>query len=203
MRVALHARVSTSDKCQDPVNQLLELRRYSQTNGSGASVTEYVEQETATGKKRRPVFEQMLEDAERRRFDVLVIWALDRLSREGPFKTMLLLDRLHRAGVKVKSLKEPWLDPDSPTYDLLLPIFAWIAKQEALRVSERVRAGLDRARSNGKRLARPRVIVDTARIASLRAQGHSWADIRAELGISKGTAQRALARMPRASSSRT
>jgi DNA invertase Pin-like site-specific DNA recombinase len=146
-RVAFHARVSTTDKGQDPMNQLVELRRYSESRTDKMPIIEYVEQETATGKKRRPVFENVLRDAERGRFEVLVIWALDRFSREGPLRTMLLLDRLHRAGVKVKSLKEPWLDPDSPSYDLLLPIFAWIAKQEALRISERVRAGRDRARS--------------------------------------------------------
>lgn len=122
MRVAIHARVSTSDKGQDPRNQLLELRRYSEGKANCAPIVEYVEQETATGKKRRPVFDQMLQDAERGRFEVLVIWAIDRLSREGPLKTMLLLDRMHRAGVKVKSLKEPWLDPrfadlrPSPSY---------------------------------------------------------------------------------------
>lgn len=196
MRVAIHARVSTSDKGQDPRNQLLELRRYSEGKANCAPIVEYVEQETATGKKRRPVFDQMLQDAERGRFEVLVIWAIDRLSREGPLKTMLLLDRMHRAGVKVKSLKEPWLDPDSPTYDLLLPIFAWIARQEAVRISERVRAGLDRARSGGKMLGRPRVAVDVPKIAHLRARGCSWAEIKTTLGISKGTAQRALAGFP-------
>jgi DNA invertase Pin-like site-specific DNA recombinase len=200
VRVALHARVSTSDRGQDPINQLLELRRYSEAKAERAAVTEYVEQETATGKKRRPVFEKMVHDAERGHFDLLVIWALDRFSREGPLRTMLLLDRLHRSGVKVKSLKEPWLDPESPTYDLLLPIFAWIARQEALRISERVRAGLDRARSSGKRLGRPRVVVDVATIANLRARGYSWADVRTELGISKGTAQRALAAVAKSSS---
>lgn len=197
VRVALHARVSTTDKGQDPTNQLLELRRYSEGKTNCAPVAEYVEQETATGRRRRPVFDQMVLDAERGRFEVLVIWALDRFSREGPLKTMLMLDRLHRAGVKVKSLREPWLDPDSPTYDLLLPIFAWLAKQEALRISERVRSGLDRARASGKRLGRPRILVDATKIADLRAQGYSWSEIKAALRISKGTAQRALARLAR------
>jgi DNA invertase Pin-like site-specific DNA recombinase len=192
MRIALHARVSTSDKGQDPRNQILELRRYSETKAnSSIPIIEYLEQETATGKKRRPVFEKMLQDAERGRFEVLVIWALDRLSREGPLKTMLLLDRLHRAGVKVKSLKEPWLEPDSPTYDLLLPIFAWIAKQEALRISERVRAGLNRAKENGKTLGRPRVSLDAVRITSLRKQGLSWEAIAHELAVGEGTVRRA------------
>jgi DNA invertase Pin-like site-specific DNA recombinase len=82
----------------------------------------------------------MLADAERRKFDVLLIWALDRLSREGTIRTLLLLDQPGKAGVKVRSLSEPWLGPASPTYELLLPIFAWIARQESLRISERVKA---------------------------------------------------------------
>jgi putative DNA-invertase from lambdoid prophage Rac len=206
---AIFARVSTTDK-QDPTNQIMEMTdlvRYAESKANG-KILEYVEHRSGTGKKDRPIFNQMLRDAEAHKFSILVIWALDRLTREGPLKTMLTIDRLHRAGVKVKSLREPWLDPDSPMYELLLPIFAWIAKQEATRISERVRSKLAQrqaqlkehgyfiAAKSGKRrtqLGRPRVDVDSGVIVKMREAGRSWQEIQQTIGISRGTAQRAAA----------
>jgi DNA invertase Pin-like site-specific DNA recombinase len=192
MKGAFYARVSTRDKGQDTQNQAVELQRF--LKAKGIEFYEYVEQETATGKKRRPVFEQMIADAMAGKFQILVIWALDRLTREGPLKAMLILNQLNSAGVKVKSLKEPWLDPDSPTYDLLLPIFAWIGKQEAKRISERVLAGLERAKRKGKRLGRPAVQrerdKDAATIRKMRDSGDSYEEIAAELGRSKSDVYR-------------
>jgi DNA invertase Pin-like site-specific DNA recombinase len=192
MKGALYARVSTRDKGQDTQNQAVELRRY--LTSKGIEFYEYVEQETATGKKRRPVFEQMISDALTGKFQILVIWALDRITREGPLKAMLMLDRLNRAGVKVKSLREPWLDPDSPTYELLLPIFAWVGKQEAVRISERVRAGLERAATKGHFPGRPRKQrerdKDAKEIQAMRANGDSYEEIASELGRSKSDVYR-------------
>ena len=78
----------------------------------------------------------------------------------------------------------------------MISILATIAKQERIRLSERVRAGLARARGRGKRLGRPKKIVDATRIAYLRSQGHSWREITEETGISKGTAQRTVSSLP-------
>ena len=191
MRAALYARVSTADK-QEPENQRAEFNRYIETRSSAVERIVYVEKETATGKRRRPVFEQMMYDAERRHFDLLVVWALDRLTREGPLQALLIVQRLHSAGVKVKSLREPWLDPESPTYELLLPIFAWVAKQEALRISERTKAGLARVRAQGVKLGRPRVAPDADLIRARRAQGASWRAIARELKLSAFVCQRAV-----------
>lgn len=196
MRAFLYARVSTKDKGQDPENQLPEMRRSVEIR-QWKLRREYIDHASAGGKKVREQFDEMLEACDRGEADVILIWALDRFSREGPLKTMLLLDRLSRAGVKVKSIKEPWLDPDSPTYDLLLPIFAWIAKQERQRISERVIAGLQTAREKGKRLGRPRV-GNTSEIATLRAQGLSLRAIGKKVGVSYASVKRRLESAPRA-----
>lgn len=198
MRAFLYARVSTTDKGQETANQLPEMRRCVE-NREWKLRREFIDNVTGSGKKIREQFDEMLEACDRHEADVVVIWALDRFSREGPLKTMLLLDRLQRAGVRVKSLKEPWLDPDSPTYDLLVPIFAWIAKQESIRLGERVKAGMDRARANGARFGRPRVVTDYATIASFRQAGRSLRWIADELHISEGSVRNALksARRPR------
>ena len=81
----------------------------------------------------------------------------------------------------------------TPSGRLMFQIIGAMAEFEPALIQERVRAGLRNARAKGKKLGRPRVVVDASQVASLRAKGHSWAEIRAEMGISKGTAQRALA----------
>lgn len=193
VRVGLYARVSTRDKGQDPMNQLRELRAEVQRLGFEVSPElEYVDRETGTGKRKRGQFEKMLYDAEHGRFKLLFIWALDRFSREGTLKTLLLLERLNRSGVKVKSLREPWLDPSSPTYELLLPIFAWVAKAEAQRLSARVQAGLARARAEGVRLGRPPVEVAPEQVAQVYSANNSIRATAKVLHVSASTVQRIL-----------
>jgi DNA invertase Pin-like site-specific DNA recombinase len=82
MRVAIYARVSTDDKGQDVENQLMQLRDYCKAKNY-TIVKEYTEYITGTGKKRRPVFEEMMEDARKRKFDILLVWSYDRFSRAG------------------------------------------------------------------------------------------------------------------------
>jgi len=104
--------------------------------------------------KARPVLEQVLADARAGRIQAVVVWALDRLHRSmvGSITTVLELDRL---GVQVISLKEPWLDTSGPVRSLLVAIFGWVVEQERTRLIERTKAGLARARAQGKRLGRP------------------------------------------------
>jgi DNA invertase Pin-like site-specific DNA recombinase len=92
------------------------------------------------------------------------------------------------------------LDLSTPSGRLMFPIIGAMAEFERALIQERVRAGLRNARAKGRRLGRPRVIVDAPKIASLRIQGRSWAQIVAETGLSKGTAQRAIAGVPEPSS---
>lgn len=197
MKAFLYARVSTDRKLnsrqrrQEVENQLRQLRELA-ANLEYEVVREYIDRVSGTGKKTREQFDEMMEEACNRRVKAIVIWALDRFSREGPLKTMIQLDRLNSAGVRVKSLKEAWLDPDSPTYELLVPIFAWIAKQESRRIGERVRAGMEREKAKGASFGRPRHGVDPLQIAALRAQGLSLRAIAAQVGISEGSVRNAL-----------
>jgi DNA invertase Pin-like site-specific DNA recombinase len=91
------------------------------------------------------------------------------------------------------------LDLSTPSGRLMFQIIGAMAEFERALIQERVRAGLRNARAKGTRLGRPRVIVDASQIATLRAQGRSWAEIVAEMGIGKGTAQRAFAGLPKIS----
>ena len=194
-RVGLYSRVSTKDKGQEVENQLRQLREFSALQG-WTVVREYVDHETGSTND-RAAFQAMFRDASQHKFDVLLFWALDRLSREGVLETLTHLNRLTACGVGYRSFTEQYFDSCGAFKDAVIAIIATVAKQERVRISQRVRAGLDVARAKGTRLGRPKVMVDVARIANLRAQGRSWRDISEELGIGKGTAQRALASLPK------
>lgn len=160
MRISTYGRVSKNDESQDPLNQLNPLRDYAKALG-GEIVAEYVDYASG-GRSDRANFLKMMEDADRRKFDLLLIWSLDRLSREGISNTLGYLERLKRNGVAVKSLQESWLDTrDEGLGQLLLAIFSWVAQQERKRIIERTKAGLDRARRKGTKLGRPAGVKDS------------------------------------------
>ena len=193
VRVALYARVSTVDKGQDADNQLRELRRFvrSKRAEGWAKASEYVDH--ASGKNGdRPQFRRLLQDAAERNFDLVLFWSLDRFSREGVLETLQHLQRLTANGVEWWSLKEEYLRSIGVFRDAVLSILATVAKQERIRISERVKAGLDRARANGKKLGRPRRVVDRGKIAKLSAAGVSLRRIAGEVGVSPMTVSRAL-----------
>ena len=182
MTAAIYARVSTLD--QEPENQLQELRRYVQARGWTAA--EYVDRGVSGAKDRRPALDDLLRDARRRRFDVLVCWRLDRLGRS--LKHLIgLLEDLQALGVAFVSLAEG-IDATTPAGKLQMHILGAIAEFERERIRERVLAGLQRARSQGKQLGRPKVrppVGDLQRVAGLSAS------VAAErLGVSRSTVKR-------------
>jgi len=155
MRIVIYARVSKDDGTQLPENQLIPLRDYAKAL-QGNVVEEYVDLASGAGVTDRIRFLQMLNDSDRRKFDLILISALDRFSREGISNTLAYLERLKRNGVALKSLQEPWLDTrDEGIAQLLLAIFSWVASQERKRMVERINMGLDRARAKGIKLGRP------------------------------------------------
>src|SRR5580693_7449075 len=189
-RVAIYGRVSTRDKRQEVENQLAQLREFAGTQCWTISC-EYADRESGA-KRNRIEFQEMFRDAAHRRFDLLLFWSLDRFTREGVLETLTHLNLLTGAGVGYRSFTEPYFDSCGIFKDAVISILATIAKQERIRLSERVRAGLDRARSRGARLGRPRKFADGHRIAELRAKGRSWRKIARAMGLSAKTCRRAL-----------
>jgi len=189
-RVAIYARVSTDG--QEAENQLGHLRRFAETQ-SWTIYHEYVDHDTGAH-TRRSEFLRMFTDAAKRRFDVILFWALDRFSREGVLETLQHLSVLGSYDVGFRSFTEPFLDSCGVFRDAIIGILAVLAKQERIRISERVRAGLDRARKEGTRtgrpIGRPRVVFHRDQIAELRSQGISWRQIARKLGAGVGTVRR-------------
>ena len=190
MRVALYARISTDDGRQELSNQTGELHEYAKRMGWNV-VGEYLDQ--ISGRKAdRPQLKKALADGRKRKFDVLLFWSLDRLSREGVLKTLLILNELSIHGVKYRSLQEQWIDSLGAFSDAIIGILATVAKFEADRMSARVRTGLARAKSQGKVLGRPKAIVDRTKLATMRKQGMSLREIGEATGKSAMTIQRLL-----------
>jgi DNA invertase Pin-like site-specific DNA recombinase len=189
--VAIYARVSTRDKGQDVENQLPELRRYCRKMGWKV-LAEYADQQSGATAK-RPGFERMMEDARLRKFDLLLFWSLDRLTREGALATLKHLQKLTDYGVRWLSLKEEYLNTLGQFADAVISILATIARQEKQRISERTKTGLKRARRAGKTLGRPPRVVDRSRIQELRKQGLSLRQIGRKLDVSPVTVFRRLA----------
>jgi DNA invertase Pin-like site-specific DNA recombinase len=190
MRVALYGRVSTS-KGQEYENQLLQLRHFAGSQ-NWTVVFEFADT-VSGGTSDRPEFQDMFKAASQRKFDVLLFWSLDRLSREGVFETLHHLQRLTSYGIQWRSFTEQYLDSTGIFRDAVIGILAAIAKQEKIRISERTKAGLERARKQGKQLGRPRPFVSPERIKELREQGLSWRGIARETGIARATCQRVAA----------
>jgi DNA invertase Pin-like site-specific DNA recombinase len=179
VRAAIYARVSTFD--QEPENQLAEIRRY--INARGWTAVEYIDRGVSGAKDRRPDLDRLLADARRRRFDVLVVWRLDRLGRNLRH-LIVLLEELQALGIAFVSLNEG-IDATTPAGKLQMHILGAIAEFERARIAERVKAGLQRARAQGKRLGRPRKVPSTIAVpgGSVRHAARVW-------GVSKSTAAR-------------
>ncbi len=181
-RAAIYARVSTLD--QEPENQLQELRRYVQARGWTA--VEYVDRGVSGAKDRRPALDALVQDARRRRFDVLVCWRLDRLGRNLRH-LITLLDELQALGVAFVSLAEG-IDATTPAGKLQMHILGAIAEFERERIRERVLAGLQRARTQGTRLGRPLARLPIDRLQ--RVVGLTVPVAAERLGVSHSTVKR-------------
>ncbi len=143
-----------SDSGQHTENQLPDLQAWASRRGLEI-VQVYELQESAWRGAHEKMLSQVYRDARQGKFQVLLVWALDRLSREGPLATLEIVHRLGKAGVQVWSYQEPWTEAGGEMLDLLLAIAGWVARMESNRRSERTKAGLQRAISQGKRLGRP------------------------------------------------
>ncbi len=157
--VALYARVSTKDGRQDVENQLGQLREYCAKQG--LEITgEYVDHESGRTSKRKH-FQEMLHDAKARKFDLLLFWSLDRVSREGVLATLNHLNELTLAGCEWRSYNQPYFDTIGPFRDVVISIFAELARQESIIRSERASAAIARLRRQGKtdHLGRKRKLV--------------------------------------------
>jgi DNA invertase Pin-like site-specific DNA recombinase len=188
MKVAIYARVSTTNHGQDVTLQTRELREYIEHRGWQVT-DEYVDIGISGTKEKRPELDRLMWDAHRRRFDAVVVWKFDRFARSVSH-LLRALETFKAQGIEFVSFSEQ-LDTSTPAGKLVFTVLGAVAELERSLIVERVKAGLRNAKAKGKRLGRPKVGVDAARIAGLRTAGRSWSEIACQTGWTKGTVQRA------------
>ena len=152
MKACLYCRVSTAE--QDTENQSMVLTAWAKQRGFDI-VKVYEEDESAWKAGHQRELARLLDDARKRKFDVILVWGLDRLSRQGAAAILGLVNKLNRYGVKVLSYQESWTEAPGELGELLFAIAGWVAKMESQQRSERTKAGLARAKAQGRRLGRP------------------------------------------------
>src|SRR5215831_14452355 len=201
MRVAIYTRVSGQSNRQDTENQALQLREFCQRQGW--EYVEYTDRMSGT-KADRTAFQKVFEDARLKKFDLVLFWALDRFSREGVTETLNYLKVLDGYGVAWKSFTESYLDSTGMFKEAVIAILAAVAKQEHARLSERVVAGLRRAKREGKQLGRKRIIIDREKVRLMHAAGLTVREIAAKLTYedAEGNAGTSRSRSSRKSSTR-
>jgi DNA invertase Pin-like site-specific DNA recombinase len=190
MRCALYCRISTIGHGQSVEMQLRDLRQLAERRGLEVS-KEYCDQGVSGSKDSRPALNEMLSDARRGKFRVLLVWRLDRLGRSLAH-LVRLLEEFRADGVELVSLSEG-LDFSTTTGKLLYQVISAFAEFERDAIRERICGGLRNARAKGRKLGRPRLIVDASKITRLRAQGRSLRAIAAELGCSHAFVNKSLA----------
>ena len=161
MKAALWVRVSDPDN-QTIENQIIPLKTEAERRGLEV-VQVFKVGESAFQGAHLTALEEVYRAARANRFEVLIIWSLDRLTRQGIAATLEVVNRLAKAGIKIVSLQEAWVEVEGPTLDLLLAITGWVAKYESERRSERTKAGMKRAQAQGKHLGRPKGSLDKRR----------------------------------------
>src|SRR4051812_16304940 len=187
-RVALYLRVSTAEQTVE--NQRRELQAIAERHGWQV-VAEFADESISgtKGRERRPAYDRLLKGVTRRDFDQVAAWSVDRLGRSLQ-DLVAFLGELHAKGVDLY-LHQQGIDTSTPAGRAMFQMLGVFAEFERALIQERVRAGLARARAEGKVLGRPRVSAEVeAAIRTARASGKGIRKIAAELGVGVGTVQR-------------
>jgi DNA invertase Pin-like site-specific DNA recombinase len=189
-RAALYARVSTREGRQHLENQLGELREYASVM-NWTVTKEYTDQESGAS-DRRPGLDALMKDAARRRFDLVAVFDLSRLTRGGPAKAFGYIARLSAARVEFWSITEEMFRTAGPLGEVFIALAAHVAAQERAAIQNRIRAGIDAARKRGQHLGRNPKILDREKIRTLAHRGQSRRQIARALGCSAATIHRRL-----------
>ena len=182
MRIGIYARVSTKD--QSCELQVRDLRSYCAARGFDL-VREYVDVGQSGAKDSRPELNKLMDDARKRQFDAIVVWRFDRFARSTKH-LLSALEEFRSLGIQFISYQEN-IDTSSALGQALFTIVSAVAQLERDLIRERVTAGIRNARANGKKLGRPKSLVDRAQVLQLRGQGQSLQQIATNLGIGYGT----------------
>ena len=189
MRVAIYARVSTD--AQTTENQVFELEKVAKR--MGWTVTEVYADTISGAKAKRPELDKLLKSAMRKEIDVVMAWSVDRLGRSLQH-LITLLSVIQSKNVDLY-LHQQGIDTTTPSGKMMFQMCGVFAEFERAMIQERVKAGLKRAKAQGKRLGRPPVPpIQLKKIVNLREQGLSYRKIANRVGLSVGKVHDAVSR---------
>ena len=172
-KAIIYSRVSSGE--QDTENQNLVLKQWAEQRNL-EMIAIYQEQESAWKAGHQRELAKVIKAAKAGRFKILLVWALDRLSREGSLAILTLINRLGRYGVKVFSYQEPWTEAPGELAEILYALVGWVARNESQRISERTKAGLLRAAQQGHYPGRPKGSIDKKRRKKRSARVPAWSE---------------------------
>ena len=195
-RAVIYARTSTVD--QHTENQVYDLEQLARQRG--LEIIKIYQDQVSGTRARRPGLDQLLSDARQGKFDVVLVWACDRLARSVSH-FLQVLDELGHLNIEFISYREQ-LDTTGPLGRAVVVIISAIAELERSLIVERVRAGLRRAKLEGRRLGRPPLIVDREAVLHDREQGMSISQLAKQHGIAE-TSVRRLLRQPESTPPKT
>jgi DNA invertase Pin-like site-specific DNA recombinase len=189
-RAAIYIRTSTRDGRQHTANQIRVIRQYAKQRRFEI-VEQFMDKASGSrGADSRGALADLLKAAHQGRFSIVLVFALDRFSREGVYKTLQYIERLKAAGVEFRSVTEEHINTAGAAGEMFLSIAASMAKLERELIRARIYAGLDRAKARGKKLGRPKVKVDVQVLKALRKEGHTMDQISDLTGHSRATIYR-------------
>jgi len=180
-KVAIYARISTSDKGQDLDTQLLPLREYVERRGW--QIYEIYTDQISGSKESRPSLDELMKEAHKKKFDCVLVFRFDRFARSTKH-LITALETFSSLGIDFISYQEA-VDTTTPAGKMMFTLISAFAEFERSIIQERVRAGIAKARMKGKRIGRPRVEVDVKEVRRLRKEGLSIRGIAERVGVSK------------------
>jgi DNA invertase Pin-like site-specific DNA recombinase len=191
-RVALYARVSTTNHHQDVQVQLRDLKAYVKLHGWSVAA-EYIDH-ISSAKKNRPQLERMMADAKKNKFGIVACWKFDRVARSA-IELVDVLDQLKKLKINFVSMTES-VDTTTPMGEFVVTVLGAVGKMERSMISERVKAGLRNAKAKGKQLGHPSPTPITKRLIEqvneLNKEGQSLRDIAKQVKVSHVTVARLL-----------
>lgn len=192
MKAAIYHHAEKGTSPEETAKQLSELEQFCKTRGFD-EIELYNEKIESDGRQ-RPVFIQLIKDANRRKFDTVVVWSFRNFRRYVGIKDIKYIIHLRSKGIMFVSYREPFFDTSSSQSGILLPMLEWLVEDEARTTSSRTKAGIEKAKRQGIVIGRPKVDMDTKKVLELREKGATLEEIAETLGTSKETVRRTLMR---------
>ena len=173
--------------------QILDLEYFCKKRGFD-EIVNYIEVADKDGRQ-RPIFVQLMKDAHRRRFDAVVVWSFKNFRRFSGVKDVKYILDLKNLGIQFISYQEPFFDTSSSHSAILSSILEWIVDEEVQSISQRTKAGIEKAKRQGIKVGRPKLEIDAQKLMEMHEQGVPLRQIADNLGISKETARRELVKI--------